>query len=230
MKNEFKSLGELKYEEKKKYWNSTISGSIAKRVMEEPITLLRERWGLIEPVVPGEDPSVPDHTNEWTKAVMKRGTYFEDTIIRMGVDDERIPETKIDKRTFRSTINKNFTANIDGLVGKDINNIDDIVEVKYSTTQNINALIQRYIYQMIFYMWFFDVKGGCYFLVYQETIEYVEFFFNGKRFRLPKGFPRLQLRHVKRDLEEEKEMLDKLDIWFKALETYDTSLITWSKK
>ncbi len=227
MKNQFKSLGELTYEEKKKYWQSSLSGSVIKRVMEEPITLLQERWGFLKPIPPGEDPNVSKHSNDWVKAVMKRGTYFEDSIIRMGVDDKLIPETKIDKRTFQSTINKRFTANIDGLIGEDINNVINIVEVKYSTTKNLNTLIQRYIYQMLFYMYFFNVEEGCYFLVYQESIEKVTFNFKGRTFLLDKGFPRLLVEHIKRDKKEEKEMLKRLDIWLEALATFNTSLITW---
>ncbi len=225
--NKFKALGELTYEEKKKYWETTLSGSVIKRVITEPILLLRERWGIQDKVEIGNDPKNTQHTNDWIKAIMKRGTYFENNIIEMAIDDKVIPKAEIDKRTFQSLINKRFTANIDGFIGKDIDNIDSIVEVKYSTTKDLNTLIQRYIYQMLFYMWFFNVKNGCYFLVYQEIIEEVWFNFGGSRWKMPKGFPRLKVEFVERDKKEEKEMLEKLDIWFKALQTFDESLITW---
>ncbi len=227
MINKFKSLGELTYEEKKVYWKSSLSGSVVKRVITEPLTLLKERWGFLKPVEPGFDPTSSKHSNEWVQAIMKRGTYFEDSIIRMGVDDKLIPETKIDKRTFQSTINDRFTANIDGLIGEDINNVKNIVEVKYTTTKDKTDLIQRYIYQMMFYMWFFNVKEGCYFLFYQETIEPVWFNKEGNKFCVDKGFPRLISEHVKRDDFEEKEMLKKIDAWLEALSTFNTSLITW---
>lgn len=229
MKNKFKPVGpkELTRKEREVFWNGHfVSGSMIKRIMHEPIQLWKEKHKLTPATIPGEDPNVRPHTNEWTKAVMQRGTYFEDGIVNMANDTLDIPHINIDKRTFQGE-NNVYTANIDGYIGRDINDIDDIVEVKYTSTTKLNNLLQRYIYQIMFYMWFFNVKKGTQFLIYQETIEQVEFNFDGKRFPVQKVFPRLLSKYIERDKASEKEMLEKIEIWIDALKTWDITKITW---
>ncbi len=232
MINKFTAIkpNELTRKEKEVFWaGHFVSGSMIKRIMEEPVTLLQEKWGLIPKTIPGENPDVRQHTNDWTKAVMIRGTYFEDGIINMAndkIDGIDLDNIKIDKRTFQGE-NTVYTANIDGFTGKDIDNIDDIVEVKYSSTTNLNTLLQRYVYQIMFYMWFFNVKKGAHFLVYQEKIESIEFCMNGKRFPANKCFPRLITKYIPRDKGDEAIMLAKIDVWVAALKTMNIELITW---
>ncbi len=189
----FKPIGNLSQSDKNLYWHACISGSQIGRVINEPKRLLYEKWGLIQKSIPGQHQfelppgspeKVPENlekffpktllehmniTNEWTRNLLLRGKYYEDPIIKMGVKLKLIPPANVDKRSFQNIEQPRFTANIDGFVGKDINNIDELIEVKFTTSADLKEVQRRYIWQIRFYLWFFNVKKGCNFLVEHIT-------------------------------------------------------------
>ncbi len=222
---EIKSLGILTYEQKKEYWKSHISGSQIKRIIDEPIAFLNEKWGLTPEIIPGEDPNATESFNSYVKMRINEGRALEDVIIKICQGKyENIPEMKILKDTF-IVEGKRYSANIDGYIGKDRDNIESIVEVKDSTVNDYNKIIERYIYQIMFYMWFFNAKS-CWFLVRQTTNKWI----TTKTFKFQKPYTEYLTEKIERDPIEESKMLDKIDTWIKAYETKNVNLITWGDK
>ncbi len=228
MHKKITTLGLLSLEDKKKYWKSHISGSQVRRIISEPITFLKEKWGLIKTFDPGKDPEQTESFNNYVKMRIKEGRYLEDTIINICQKEHKyLPPIKILKDTFIMEGGK-YSANIDGFIGESFENIESIVEVKDSTVKNFNDIIDRYIYQMMFYMWFFNSKS-CYFLVRQTTNKWITGGKGDGTFKFQKPYTDYVVELIKRDKEEEEKMLTLIDIWFKALENLDESLIYWGE-
>lgn len=155
MKHTFKTLGMLSDEQKKDIWKNKISGSQIKRIVTEPDIVWQEKKGVIEPFNPGINPIIADK--------MWMGNFQEDNIIKMAMVKYGL-DIKIDKDTFQSDDYPLRTANIDGYIGTDINNIDYIIECKNTTTENVAELVERYKYQLKYYTSFFNAKKGGIFL------------------------------------------------------------------
>lgn len=129
-----------------------------------------------------------------TQMKIQSGDKFEQGIIELAKDYDVFEKLgyddfKIDKNPYYSEEDDRLVANIDGYLGKDINHIDYILEVKNTdqsitskrpgkgvidtyTNQikvlqdvDIDTMLRRYISQMIFYNYFFNVKKGSVFLL-----------------------------------------------------------------
>lgn len=155
MTHNYRSLGMLTDEQKQYIWKNQISGSQIKRIVTEPDIVWQEKKGIIEPFNPGINPIV--------KEKMDMGNFMEDNIIELGRRKYGY-DIKIDKHTFQSNEYPLRTANIDGYIGEDIHNIDYIIECKNTSVENIAELVERYKYQLQYYISFFGAKKGGIFL------------------------------------------------------------------
>lgn len=149
--NKFKSLGDISLEDKKVIWRDQLSGSQIKDLITNPLELYGVKKGHIEKP---DLNSIPGLANR-----LAMGNYMEPIIIKAYEEFHNL-EVKTTKETFQSESDEFLTANIDGYIGEDINNIDYIVEVKNTKVQNVDELIARYLPQLDYYMMFFNVNIG----------------------------------------------------------------------
>ena len=180
--NKFKTLGEIPYEDKKDIWANKMSGSQVKRVFTDLENLYKEKVGEKEPVNLNNIPGLAER--------LEMGNFMEPVIIKRAMEVHGL-DIKIDKSTFESTNDEWFTANIDGYIGKDINNVEEIIEVKNTTVEDNAKLLDSYKYQIAYYMWFFNAKRA-------------------KLIALRNGFE-LVVINVDRNETFEKQMLEKLE-------------------
>ena len=192
--NKFKALGELDESQQKKLWDTTLSGSQIGRIFTEPEILVKEKLGLKEPIDLSKIYGVQEK--------LHYGTILEDFIIKEAIERSKpdnqfyeksyevFKEAQFDKTTFQSTNFLNRTANIDGYIGKSIDDMDYIIEVKNSVRE-IEDLFKTYQWQIRYYMWFFNVKKGAYLLYFKSGCK-------------------LEKYYIKRDMEIETFMLDKI--------------------
>ena len=151
--NKFKCLGTLTLEQKKPIWKNKISGSQIWAIINTPLKIFNDKKD-VEHIF---DPN----SNEIIRERMEAGNYQEKFILQEAIYRGKLPkDTKVDKNTYQSTIYDLRTANIDAYIGKDINNVEWIVEIKNTTEENIKALLERYVPQLLYYVWFFNAKKG----------------------------------------------------------------------
>lgn len=178
--NNFKTLGETTLEQKQDIWTNRMSGSQVKRVFSDALNLYKEKIGEKEPI---------DLSKTKVAERLEMGNIMEPIIVERAKDIFGL-DIKVDKDTFESTDDEWFTANIDGYIGTDINNISEIIEIKNTTETNNEKLVSRYRLQIAYYMWFFNAKSA-------------------KLIALKNGHE-LEAIHIARDEEFELEMLNKL--------------------
>lgn len=115
----------------------TISGSRVARIMNEPVQVLAEWLGDVEPEDPASNPIV--------KEKMEIGTYMEDVIINLAKQKFDF-DIQIDKNTYKFK-NEEWYFNIDG-----ISQDGSIVyEVKNTETTSVDTLVERYKWQATWY-------------------------------------------------------------------------------
>lgn len=180
-KNMFHTLGQLTHEQKQNIWTNKMSGSQVKRVFNDAYNLWMEKTGQAEAI---------DLSKTGAKEALEMGNIMEDVILNRAIEVHGW-DIKVDKDTFESNVNPWFTANIDGYIGADINNVETIIEIKNTTCDDPNELLNRYYLQVAYYMWFFNAKDAK--LVYLV---------NGQK---------LKFIPIIRDMEFEKEMIATLE-------------------
>ncbi len=137
---------ELTETEKQKYWQTTISGSQLRRLLDSPVTLYEEK-------VFGKKMFFSDHI----LAAMAFGTEMESKIV------EHLPKDlpykiKVDKRTFipDQEENQRLSCNIDGfLIDKESEETIGIFEAKCLKSGLIEQVKKDYYPQIQYYLWFF---------------------------------------------------------------------------
>lgn len=160
-------LGTLDYSQKCDLWTTTISGSKVKKLYNDYETweLWRQFKGL----------------KEWDilSAEAERKTNFgkivESVIIQHARDLGKLKliktkDIKTDKRTFK--FNEYETGNIDGYIGESIDNIDYIVEVKWSQLDK-SSIVSWYKSQCMYYANRFNAKYGT-ILIYMDINSNIE--------------------------------------------------------
>lgn len=170
MKNKMRSLGILSQEEKEQIWGNRMSGSQAARVVNDEINIFDEFMGTKEPI----DLSKVEKIQER----LEMGNFMEPVIIQRAKEKlEQFKDIKITKETYELEDDDFFTANIDGYIGEDINNVDAIIEIKNTTVEDMSVLIDRYKHQIRYYSKLFDAKDGAYLiaLVNGHRLEVVHF-------------------------------------------------------
>ena len=231
----------LTQEQKEYHWKHKISGSMVKRILEEPRTVLAERLGWQEREAPGDrldpkfefwledecrkdsdcnPPLAPEPRVKYMQTYYKEmindklewGNLLEDKIIE-GANLLKGYNIKIDKTTFQSIVDPIYTANIDGFEGGEtIEEADTIIEVKNIGGFAKKEAIERRAYEQ-----------------YWPQLQYYMWFFNkqkGKYLFLFRGF-QLKTVEIARDENFLEDMFNKIHIWQQALEQQNPDLITW---
>lgn len=226
---------ELSIEEKEKLWKRNISGSMVKNVLKQPKTTFLIKMGYLKDIKVGQSPLERIIPGFNKKSIEKTfwGNQLEEQVLigvnKMFYQNLGGKEIQFDKRTFRSNWKERITANIDGFIVKertvstfkknapDIENIDMIIEnknmeAKGNTEQDYNNLLDvamnRYEYQIRFYMWFFNAKRGL-----------LNVLINGWKIK--------QVIFI-RNKQKEDNIVDKVSTFLNIIDFYETNLATGS--
>lgn len=156
--NKMKSLGILNQEQKQEIWREKMSGSQVKRIFSDAKNLFLEKTGEKE---------IVDLSKTRAQKYLQAGTYMEGHILEMtklSFDD--LKDIKVTKETYEYADDTYLTANIDGFIGEDINNVDYIIEIKNTTCTSDTELLERYEKQIRYYSNLFDAKEGAYLIAF----------------------------------------------------------------
>lgn len=150
-----KSLGVLSKEQKQEIWKNKMSGSQVKRVKSDTRNLFLEKTGQKEIKDLGAIAKVAHY--------LDAGNYMEPVIIDMvrNLRDD-LKDIKTTKETFVDANDDWYTANIDGYIGEDINNIDYIIEIKNTTEESNEGILAKYEGQVRYYSKIMDAKKGAF--------------------------------------------------------------------
>lgn len=156
--NKMKSLGILTQEQKEDIWKNKMSGSQVKRIFSDAKNLWLEKTGEKE---------IVDLSKTKAQKFLQAGTYMEEHIIEMAkLSFDDLKDIKVTKETFASEEDDYFTANIDGYIGNDINNVDYIIEIKNTTCTSDTELLERYEKQIRYYSAMFNAEYGAYLVAF----------------------------------------------------------------
>lgn len=146
-KYELTELGELTEAQKlETCWKSgSISGSKMPRLFKEYDKVVKEDLGIIEKYDLHADPVIDEK--------LRRGTDAEE-FIRQQAEKEWDIQILTDKSTYtlRDTL---YYANIDGFSPDG----ELIYEIKNTETDDMDAIVERYKWQGVYYCWFFGRKS-----------------------------------------------------------------------
>lgn len=189
--NKMKSLGILTQEQKEDIWKNKMSGSQVKRIFSDAKNLWLEKTGEKE---------IVDLSKTKAQKFLQAGTYMEEHIVEMAkLSFDDLKDIKVTKETFVEEGDGYYTANIDGYIGNDINNVDYIIEIKNTTCTSDTELLERYETQIRYYSSLFGAEKGAYLIA----------FVNGNELR--KIF-------IERDLDKEFEIFTAINGFRDAVE------------
>jgi len=212
----------------------------AKFIMPEQIELILEKPKL----------AYHDKINNITP-LLDRGKrylfYLDDVIgesaIKYSFSKLNIHLGKTSRDLYTKTLeNSNFASKISGYVGENlIKNSNDIVWFKFTDKNDWKETIEKHKFEIIYLLWFFNKQNLYFIFANQQSLveKYPNLipanFFQGniKKFEASTMFENpfiIQYVEIFRDEKKEKELIDQLKLFNKALKNRDKDLLDKIKK